>query len=84
MKNKRQNTLSNDLITYKDLKKMGCNRYDVISKKRRILGRILQLSSLVVPDAGAGLVVGSVVLGVKPKLQMKKYKHVIKEKWRLR
>jgi len=55
-------------IPLKELKKMGCLRYGMRSRSRRVLGYCLMMSSLVIPDLSIGIVMGCMVLGLNVRL----------------
>jgi len=67
-----------------ELREMGCKRYGIISRRKKILGAGLILCSFVLPDLGAGLLLGLVVLGYNPKVILKSRSNSISEWTRLR
>ena len=55
-------------ITKKELINMGCLRYGMRSKKRRVLGYSLMAMSFIIPDLSIGLIMGCMVLGLNVRL----------------
>ena len=72
------------LIKKQELIKMGCKKYGIVSKNKRLIGVGLIAFSFIVPDLAIGLILGLRLLGIPISLKLKELKYSIKERWVLR